>query len=166
MSSWFWPPSITQNYCPRYGNELGRLAKARMEAKQAYDIGRRGKIATTVLQDAQVRALFLRYRFILNHFLSPFSKLLRRARPEHSATMISFIIKMSHLHLHFPQFKKPNLQLPLSQKAFKIQLAFLGRATNYSASSRDGAHARRSVSFNELGYWLIIMIYVGRYIQR
>ena len=39
----------------RYGIELGRLSKAQVEAKQAYDIARRGKITPTVLQDVQVR---------------------------------------------------------------------------------------------------------------
>lgn len=39
----------------RYGLELGRLSKAQVEAKQAYDIARRGKITPTVLQDVQVR---------------------------------------------------------------------------------------------------------------
>ena len=42
----------------RYGLELGRLGKAQVEAKKAYDIARRGKVAPTVLQDVQVRSMF------------------------------------------------------------------------------------------------------------
>ncbi|KAH9481355.1 pH-response regulator protein palA/RIM20 [Psilocybe cubensis] len=45
--------SLVEYEARRYGNELGRLAKAHIEAKQAYDVGRRGKVASTVLQDAQ-----------------------------------------------------------------------------------------------------------------
>jgi len=43
-----------RSFC-RYGLELGRLGKAQVEARKAYDIARRGKIAPTVLQDVQVR---------------------------------------------------------------------------------------------------------------
>lgn len=38
----------------RYGIELGRLGKAHVEAKKAYDVARRGKVAASVIQDAQV----------------------------------------------------------------------------------------------------------------
>ena len=38
----------------RYGVELGRLGKAQSEAKKAYDIARRGKVAASVIHDAQV----------------------------------------------------------------------------------------------------------------
>jgi hypothetical protein len=38
----------------RYGIELARLGQAQVEAKEAYDISRRGRVASPVLQDAQV----------------------------------------------------------------------------------------------------------------
>lgn len=38
----------------RYGVELGRLGKAQSEAKKAYDKARRGKVAASVIHDAQV----------------------------------------------------------------------------------------------------------------
>lgn len=38
----------------RYGIELARLVQAQVEAKEAYDISRRGRVASPVLQDAQV----------------------------------------------------------------------------------------------------------------
>lgn len=37
----------------RYGIELARLGQAQVEAKEAYDISRRGRVASPVLQDAQ-----------------------------------------------------------------------------------------------------------------
>ncbi|KAF9477921.1 BRO1-domain-containing protein [Pholiota conissans] len=40
-------------YFRRYGVELGRLGKAQTEAKKAYDVARRGKVAASVIQDAQ-----------------------------------------------------------------------------------------------------------------
>lgn len=39
---------------PRYGYEISRLSKAQEEAKKAYDIGRRGKITASVLEDIKV----------------------------------------------------------------------------------------------------------------
>jgi programmed cell death 6-interacting protein len=41
-----------------YGVELARLEQARVAAKQAYDIARRGKVAPAVLQDVQVHSMF------------------------------------------------------------------------------------------------------------
>ncbi|KDR76216.1 hypothetical protein GALMADRAFT_247478 [Galerina marginata CBS 339.88] len=45
--------SMVEYEASRYGVELGRLGKAQNEAQTACEIGRRGKIASTVLQDAQ-----------------------------------------------------------------------------------------------------------------
>ncbi|KAF8968115.1 BRO1-like domain-containing protein [Flammula alnicola] len=45
--------SMVEYEASRYGVELGRLGKAQIEAKKAYDIARRGKIAAPVLRDAQ-----------------------------------------------------------------------------------------------------------------
>ncbi|KAF8149996.1 BRO1-like domain-containing protein [Crassisporium funariophilum] len=45
--------SMVEYEASRYGFELGRLGKAQMDAQKAYDIARRGKIATPVLQDVQ-----------------------------------------------------------------------------------------------------------------
>ncbi|PPQ95240.1 hypothetical protein CVT26_014931 [Gymnopilus dilepis] len=45
--------SIVEYEASRYGGELGRLGKAQIEAKMAYDVARRGKVASPVLQDAQ-----------------------------------------------------------------------------------------------------------------
>ncbi|CAA7266857.1 unnamed protein product [Cyclocybe aegerita] len=47
--------SMVEYEASRYGFELGRLGKAQREAKAAYDIARRGKIAGPVLHDVQVR---------------------------------------------------------------------------------------------------------------
>ena len=38
----------------RYGAELARLAKALAEAKKAYIVAQKGKVAPTVIQDVQV----------------------------------------------------------------------------------------------------------------
>lgn len=38
----------------RYGIEIARLHEAQSDAKKAYDIARRGRIAPPVLQDVQV----------------------------------------------------------------------------------------------------------------
>jgi len=38
----------------RYGTEFARLTAARIEAKKAYNIARKGMVAVAVLQDVQV----------------------------------------------------------------------------------------------------------------
>ena len=38
----------------RYGLQISRLIRAQVEAKKAYDTGRRGKVAHSALQDAKV----------------------------------------------------------------------------------------------------------------
>ncbi|KAF8183916.1 ALIX V-shaped domain binding to HIV-domain-containing protein [Pholiota molesta] len=45
--------SMVEYEASRYGIELGRLGKAHIEAKKAYDVARRGKVAASVIQDAQ-----------------------------------------------------------------------------------------------------------------
>ncbi|KAF9048660.1 BRO1-like domain-containing protein [Panaeolus papilionaceus] len=45
--------SMVEYEANRYGVELARLSKALSEAQKAYDIGKRGKIAPTVLNDIQ-----------------------------------------------------------------------------------------------------------------
>ncbi|KAF8910637.1 BRO1-like domain-containing protein [Gymnopilus junonius] len=45
--------SMVEYEASRYGGELGRLEKAQLEAKKAYEVARRGKISAAVLQDAQ-----------------------------------------------------------------------------------------------------------------
>ncbi len=39
---------------PRYGDEIARLTQAKVKAKRAYDVARKGKISPTVIQDILV----------------------------------------------------------------------------------------------------------------
>jgi len=38
---------------PRYGIEIARLIEAQTDAKKAFDIARRGRVVTSVVQDIQ-----------------------------------------------------------------------------------------------------------------
>lgn len=52
---------VQLSFLCRYGVELARLGQAQISAKKAFDIARRGGIATTVLQDINVSHLFSHY---------------------------------------------------------------------------------------------------------
>lgn len=87
-----------------YGFEIARLSVAKTEAKQAYDIARRGKVSDTVMHDIQVSRKVFYSNSDSDRPYSPFLMLYRKISPGQNATTISYITMTSQLRQPYPLF--------------------------------------------------------------
>lgn len=133
--------------------ELGRLGKAQVHAKKAYDVARRGKVAAPVLHDVQVcvKIFHLYCRWSL---CSLFWKHWKAVMLELSATMIWSITKTYLLRQHSLPCSRPSLRLLSFPRLCRIRRLSQEINISYLVNLQDGELVKRSVIIFPPSSWL------------